>query len=298
MNNYSFVTISLNYNTNKAFKTWKFPGGEMGVQFIKEELLLHSSHPLQPTAVDLFCRLSSSDDLMMLMLATDALKRAGVTLNSLRIPYMPYARQDRVTEEGGAFSLQVIGSIIDSLGFKSLVTLDIHSDVTNAVFKNTIFRNVVLDDQLTNFIDNKTALLAPDVGASKRVARAATKHNIGSLMCFKERTQEGIKIIPPTREQLGKYDKIIVYDDICDGGATFITLAKAIEELFGKDKRPRLELFVTHGIFSKGLTELFTYYDRIITTDSWQDFDTALLKERKLSIINCWNLFPLITHSN
>lgn len=285
MDNYSVASVSLNYNTNNVFKRWKFPGGEVGVQLIKEELLRHAYGSIPLTSVDLLCRLSSSDDLMMLLLAVDALKREDLSLNKLYIPYMPYARQDRVTEVGGAFSLQVIGNILDNLGFKSLVTLDIHSDVTNAVFKNTKFVNIVSDHFLSCCIkpSEKTALLAPDQGAAKRVARAAALHKVDSLMCFKERTPEGIKILPPTAEQLSKYDTIIVYDDICDGGATFIAVAKEIEKLMNIN----LKLFVTHGIFSKGREELYKHYTKIITTDSWQDFDTvAVLKEKKLDVLS------------
>lgn len=57
---------------------------------------------------------------------------------------------------------------------------------------------------------------------------------------------------------------ILVMDDICDGGATFISLAKEIKahELYNDQE---LWLYVTHGIFSKGKqTLLDAGYSKII----------------------------------
>jgi ribose-phosphate pyrophosphokinase len=51
----------------------------------------------------------------------------------------------------------------------------------------------------------------------------------------------------------------LVVDDICDGGRTFVELAKAIPE----EKRSHLHLLVTHGIFSQGLDVLRQYYSEI-----------------------------------
>lgn len=66
---------------------------------------------------------------------------------------------------------------------------------------------------------------------------------------------------------------IIIFDDICDGGGTFIAEAKFLKERFPGRK---LELFVTHGIFSKGFEELFKYFDKIYTTNSYQNFPQNL----------------------
>ena len=56
-------------------------------------------------------------------------------------------------------------------------------------------------------------------------------------------------------------------DDIFDGGRTFVELAKLILPM----EPERLELYVTHGIFSKGYDEITQYYDRIYTTNSFHE---------------------------
>jgi phosphoribosylpyrophosphate synthetase len=67
--------------------------------------------------------------------------------------------------------------------------------------------------------------------------------------------------------ELQRSGRHIIVDDICDGGGTFNLLAEA-----WKRKNPaysKLELFVSHGIFSKGLDAIDPVIEHITTTDSW-----------------------------
>lgn len=66
---------------------------------------------------------------------------------------------------------------------------------------------------------------------------------------------------------LCKKDYIII-DDICDGGATFINIAKEIKKAYSCN---HIYLIVTHGIFSKGFYELCDYFDGIYCTNSYSD---------------------------
>ena len=61
--------------------------------------------------------------------------------------------------------------------------------------------------------------------------------------------------------------KILIVDDLCDGGATFIAEAKYLKKLFPDIS---LSLFVYHGIFSKGITILLEHFDHIYCTNSYQ----------------------------
>jgi len=68
----------------------------------------------------------------------------------------------------------------------------------------------------------------------------------------------------------------IIVDDICDGGGTFNLLA---EEFF-KDpasEGAELALFVSHGIFSKGLNAIDKRITSIYTTDSWAQTPRGLV---------------------
>jgi ribose-phosphate pyrophosphokinase len=95
------------------------------------------------------------------------------------------------------------------------------------------------------------------------------------LTATKVRDIESGKIIRTEVPNLNVTDidhefKYVIVDDICDGGRTFIELAKVI-----KQRRPNTEIYliVTHGIFSAGLSELKNYFKTIYTTNSVKDID-------------------------
>jgi len=260
------------------FRTWKFPGGEVGIEC---EVSTNAEYPV------MLARLNTSDDIIALMLALNTLKRKPDTLY---VPYLPYARQDRRVEEKGAFSLKVIGQLLDNLGFKNIVVFDPHSDVTSGVFRNTelIVKDCISfikEYQDTPGINKFDAIMAPDYGAVKRTQRASEALGLPMLVCQKNRvSRDEIRIVPPPAHELTRYKNILVYDDICDGGGTFVALAKAIENLFTNISlaqhsgvlRPRLNLFVTHGIFSKGnLSNFNGLFDVVMTTNSWQTFGSS-----------------------
>ena len=78
-------------------------------------------------------RLQSSDDIMELLLLTDALREQGFDHIDLFMPYIPYARQDRYCAGGDAFSLKVFAGLVNSRDFAEVIVLDPHSDVATAL---------------------------------------------------------------------------------------------------------------------------------------------------------------------
>lgn len=78
-------------------QTFVFPGGEEGVKLDTDNLRYrHTAHPFQA----LICRIQRSSDVMQLVMVADALKRFDPTPIRLILPYVPYARQDRVCVAG------------------------------------------------------------------------------------------------------------------------------------------------------------------------------------------------------
>jgi len=70
-------------------------------------------------------------------------------------------------------------------------------------------------------------------------------------------------------------------DDICDGGGTFIGLAKALKQ----KNAGNLYLAVSHGIFSKGFNELNKHFTKIFTTDSFKTINESNVEQLKLEQI-------------
>jgi ribose-phosphate pyrophosphokinase len=258
-------------NSSPDFGIWTFPGGEVGV-------IARNPHANYGSVSTLIARVSNPTDLLALLMVRDTLENPP---NRLYLPYLPYGRQDRYTEKGGTFSLKIICQLIDNIGFKTITILDPHSDVSAALFRNT---QVIVKDSLDILIKYKgqfDAIMAPDTGAIKRTTKAADCLGIPFLFCLKERvSRDRISITPPDIKEMSKYKNILVYDDICDGGGTFIALAKEVQKVFNEAglQPPDLHLFVTHGIFSKGnLSNFNGLFKTIITTNSWQSFGASWL---------------------
>ena len=119
-------------NITLPFKSFIFPGGEVGFKFTKEAMF-NSDESVE---VQIFASATCSDDFMGLAMAKDALEQLGYRNITLVLPYVPYGRQDRKCDSGEAFSLKVFAGLLNSLRFKKIVIFDPHSDVTPALIDN------------------------------------------------------------------------------------------------------------------------------------------------------------------
>ncbi len=205
----------------------------------------------------------------------DALKRFDPdTPIHLFLPYVPYARQDRVCVPGESFSLKVFAGIINHIGFGKVTIVDPHSDVCGAVFDRVkIISQASVVQSFEAF--NKRVLkgvtfVSPDAGANKKTSEIAAYFAHPEFIRadkLRELSTGKIKETVVYTEDLGGRDVAIV-DDIGDGCGTFILLAKALKAK-GAGK---VILYVTHGIFSKGTKTLFENgIDEIYSTDSYFD---------------------------
>lgn len=217
---------------------------------------------------------SINDDIMALAFTVDALKRQYplATLH-LDMPYVPYARQDRVCSPGEAHQLKVTANLINGMGFSTVTSVDAHSTVAEAVYDR--FYNL---DQISVFskIKNNWSdvyIVAPDQGATKKAEAFAKAVNAaGVITCAKVREMSTGKILGlKVLDEVPDDAKLFVLDDLCDGGRTFIEVSKALQMKAtnsGMGHIQMIELAVTHGLFTKGVGVVKDFYDKIYTTDS------------------------------
>ena len=263
-----------------GFKSFTFPGGEIGVKFDQE--------PIRPFGnkheLTIVLRAKDASDLIELAMVKDAIQRQfHPTIVNLILPYIPYARQDRVCDAGESFSLKVFAGYLNYLNFNKVTVYDPHSDVAPALIDRvevitqtrTIENFSVLWSKL-RFADEKPLIVSPDSGANKKVTKTAVAAcHANFIQCDKVRELSTGKIIKTVvhaeKEQLlGR--EVIILDDICDAGATFIELAKVLKEKGAAS----VGLYVTHGIFSRGLDHLFNNgIDQVFTTNSLIDAKAA-----------------------
>lgn len=231
-----------------SLETFPFPGGEVHVRIGMEY-----SSPV--TAY-----LDSSQEIMRLLLLADAMRRNKTPIRYLTILYFPYARQDRVCNPGEALSVKVMADLINSMNIEEVVIHDPHSDIVGALVNNcriieqyTLVPPIILNDKI---------IICPDAGAEKKIHKLKRPY----IMATKVRDTNTGAIL---ETKIYDADKVrnkacIIIDDICDGGKTFIELAKALKQHDAKS----VELYVTHGVFSKGievfndLIDVIYYYDK------------------------------------
>ncbi|WP_051376739.1 ribose-phosphate diphosphokinase [Burkholderia sp. WSM2232] len=248
----------------------KFPGGEMHVTVdtsVPADELLITAH------------LPDSAAVMTLLMATDALRRAymGAPV-ALRMPYVPYARQDRVANVGEALSAKVFCDLINAQRYARVTIEDPHSDVVAALLER-----VVIDDPVPSLrravahIERPT-LVAPDAGARKRVSRLAKALELDVVFADKMRDTRTGKITGTQVQGELPDTPLLVVDDICDGGRTFTELADALRAQQAVQGIHReLYLYVTHGIFSKGLDPLLTRYATVFSRNNWTSDSRCVL---------------------
>jgi len=274
----------------------KFPDGQQSLRLIESGYDTLDSLKKNPHGIIIESRLNDFRDLEIIICATQALKEIGVQKIRLYIPYCIGARSDRKFMEGGMnYVKHVIAPIINSQGYSKVTILDPHSDVLEACINN--FEKVdnvnLVHWSLTNYFLSKgfetwsyknfdgVRIVSPDAGALKKVFHVA--ESIGYkgevIIASKHRNIETGKIdytdVP--LNGTNPTDDFFIFDDICDGGRTFIEITKVIKSnVWSSDEKfqGKIYLVVTHGIFSAGLLELSKWFECIYTTNSVRDIDT------------------------
>lgn len=246
--------------SNLPHKTFCFPVGEMQVTVGEVSEL-----------VRVYFTFTKNEDIIELLLFCDAATRQGNTLDQLFMNYVPFSRQDRCNNPGETFSLKVFCDLINMLKFNEVIIRDPHSDVTPALLNHctVIPQWNGLAGLIHQHVPTPYYLVAPDAGALKKT------HKLGQLLSrpgpwrgaiymgviesSKERDTHTGEITGTVVHASGLISTVtegdldvpityVIADDICDGGRTFIELAK---ELRGMGAL-KIHLYVTHGFFTKG----------------------------------------------
>ena len=262
-------------NSDIKYKISRYPDGQQSISIDLPDTDLH-----EKITVSITSRLNSFRDLEVIIAANQALREFSYVENvKLNVPYFLGARSDRKFEAGTSNYLKtVICPIINSQNFSRVTVLDPHSDVLEACLNNyhKHDNHRLVKDALSK-IDNRDGaqdricLVSPDAGAYKKIFDVAKKFNIENIItATKVRDIRSGNIIRTEIPTLNQHDdlKYVIIDDICDGGRTFIELAKAIK---GSRPTAKVYLVVTHGIFSAGFGELNQYFEGIYTTNSYRD---------------------------
>lgn len=276
---------------NIEIKIGSFPNGETYIDLPNS--ILSTARMTGGYFIDL--KFEGNEDVWSLMQIVDKLKQTNKPRH-LILYYTPYSRMDRA-EQNRLFSLKTFAALINGMDFQSVTIMEPHSDVTPALFNNVRVKNMSMqlamdvlshdfgisatdEEQIfQDMADKKICMCWPDSGAEKRYFKQFQCPH--TLTVSKERDFKTgyLKI----KHVMGVDDHqdcehVIIVDDLCAKGTTFILAAKALRE-----KLPNLKtitLCVTHCENTIFDGEIFKtdLIDKVYTTDSLLDvskFETA-----------------------
>lgn len=212
-----------------------------------------------------------NEELVVLYFLVHHLREHGVKEIELTMPYIPNARQDRVKQSEDVFTLKYFVKLINEMGFSKVTVLDPHSYVSEALIERLEVRspkNYVeqVIKKLEDDTDKQVLLFFPDEGASKRYG---TMFDRACVFGMKQRewTTGQIKSL----EVLGETGKIadsriLMVDDICSRGGTFLYSAKVLKELGAKE----IYLYISHceNTILEGEVLTSGLIDKVFTTNS------------------------------
>ena len=193
-----------------------------------------------------------NDNLMQLLIITDALKRASAKSITAVIPYYGYARQDRKVKPRVPISAKLVADLITVAGVNRVISIDLHVGQIQGYFDipvdNIFSAPIVLNYIRKHFKDN-LSIIAPDPGGVER-ARAFAKRLNASLAIIDKRREapnvaEAMNIIGDVKGKTA-----IILDDMVDTGGTMVQAAQALI----KHGATRVDACCTHPVLSGDAT--------------------------------------------
>lgn len=187
------------------------------------------------------------------------------------IPYMPYGRQDKEISNDSTFAMKPFWELVELFFPPTIYTFDLHNPQAIGRSLTTHLVNVSPVPIIENMLhhgdhdDNPYDLVIyPDSGAETRLSHEVD-FPFATLSKHREASSGRIDYMKCPVDLTEK--RVIVVDDICDGGATFLRAASACYHAGAKS----VGVYASHGIFSKGISEFVLHnICDIQTTNSYR----------------------------
>ena len=189
----------------------------------------------------------NNEELLALYFLTKHLQTKGIKDISLKLPYTPNARQDRVKKDEDIFTLKYFAEIINSLGFSKVTVLDPHSYVSEALIDNIEVKSpkTYVEHVLAKIAEqngDNILMFYPDEGAMKRYSSMLDRPYTFGIKKRDWATGDILGLEVSGQKEMVKGSTILIVDDICSRGGTFYHSAKALKEL-GAEK---IYLYISH----------------------------------------------------
>ncbi len=244
----------------------------------------------------------ANDNLMELLIMTDALRRSSAHRITAVIPYFGYARQDRRSKARTPITAKLVANMITEAGIDRVLTLDLHAAQIQGFFDipvDNLYAAPVfaldIDFHFKGKLD-QVMIVSPDVGGVARARDLAQRLGVGLAIVDKRRVKPG-EVADMTVIGDVKGTICIMVDDICDTGGT---LCKAAEVLMAAGAS-EVHSYTSHGVLSSDAVERIgkSVMKSLVITDSIEPTE-AVRTARNIrivptapmfaqAILNIWN---------
>jgi ribose-phosphate pyrophosphokinase len=243
----------------------RFSDGEIFVE-IQESVRGCDVWVIQPTCHPV------NDNLMELLIMTDALRRSSVASITAVMPYYGYARQDRKVQSRVPITAKLVADLLEAGGVDRVISMDLHASQIqgffNIPFDHLYAKPVILNYVRQNYPLDKLVVVSPDAGGVERARAYAKRLDVALAIIDKRRIRpneaQAMTLIGDVK---GKH--ALVVDDMIDTGGTLIQGMQALLD-HGAES---VSAACTHGVFSG------TAYERI--------------RDSKLKEVICTDTIPL-----
>lgn len=203
---------------------FRFADGEIGVR-IEESVRGEDVFVIQPTAPPV------NENLMELLVITDALRRASADRITAVLPYFGYARQDRKMRPREPITAKLVANLLTAAGCHRILTVDLHAGQIWGFFDipldhlpaRMILADYVARKQLENIV-----IVSPDVGGVPRAREFAKQ--LGAPIAIIDKRRDKPNQVKEVVHVIGKVHgkTAVIVDDIVDTAGTLTVGAQAL----------------------------------------------------------------------
>ena len=219
----------------------RFSDGEISVQ-ISESVRGRDVFIVQSTGAP------SNDNLMELLIMTDALRRSSASSITAVVPYFGYARQDRKAAPRVPITARLVANMYETAGIDRVVTIDLHAGQIQGFFDipvDNLYGSIIFKEYIKSKNLKNPVIASPDIGGVARARYFAQKMGLEMVIVDKRREKANVaEVMNIIGDVKGK--DVIMIDDMVDTAGTMVKAASALK----KNGATSVMACATHAVLS------------------------------------------------
>jgi len=252
-------------------ETKTFSDGEISVQ-IAESVRGRDVFIVQSTGAP------SNNNLMELLIMTDALRRSSAQSITAVVPYYGYARQDRKAAPRVPITARLVADMYETAGIDRVVTMDLHAGQIQGFFNipvDNLYGSITFEQYIKSKNLKNPIIASPDIGGVARARYFAKRMGLEMVIVDKRREKANESEVMNIIGDVKGYD-VIMIDDMVDTAGTMVKAATALKN----NGASSVMACATHAVLSGNAYENLknNELDELIVTNTLESKQHAIIK--------------------